>query len=309
MTNTLLPVIRIGTRKSRLARRQTAEIAAALRRLAPAILCEEIPIVTEGDRVLDRPLPELGGKGVFTAELEQALRSGEIDLAVHSLKDLPIAAPTGLCVAAICLRVDPRDVLIAPEWRTLAALPAGARVGTCSTRRSAQLRARRPDLTLLPLRGNVDTRVRKVHAGEYDAIILAAAGLLRLGLDETITEYLDIEEMIPAPGQGALAIQCREDDEPVLQLLGRLDDAAVRAAVEAERGFLSALGGGCSAPVAAHAAQIVERPHHIRLVGSVIAPDGHRTVRVEGEAPAADALSLGFRLAREAVAAGAMEWL
>ncbi|MEP6572057.1 MAG: hydroxymethylbilane synthase [Gemmatimonadota bacterium] len=309
MTSLLLPVVKVGTRISRLARRQTGEIIAAIERLAPGIRCEEIHFVTEGDRVIDRPLPEMGGKGVFTLELEESLRNYEIDLAVHSLKDLPVESPPGLCIGAVCQRVDARDVIIAPQWRTLDALPPGARIGTCSTRRAAQVRARRPDLTLLPLRGNVDTRVRRVFAGEYDAIVLAAAGLERIGLADAITEYLDIDTMIPAPGQGALALQCRQNDDSILDLLRRIDEPRVRAAVDAERSFLAALGGGCSAPIAAHAHVLPGRPATLRLLGSVIAPDGRQSVRAEGEAPLAEATELGARLAADAIARGALQWL
>lgn len=307
MTLSLVRTVTIGTRSSPLALRQTREIATALSGLNPGLECEEATFVTSGDVTLERPLAEIGGKGVFTAELEQALRAREIDLAVHSLKDLPVEAPEGIAIGAICFRADPRDVLISPAWRRLADLPAGARVGTSSTRRTAQLRALRPDLDPRSIRGNVDTRLRKLRAGEYDAIILAAAGLLRLGIGDAITAYLSLDEMLPAPGQGALAVQCRSNDSALLALLALLDDAPLRDAVTAERAFLSALGGGCSAPVAANATAQSEET--IRLIGSVIAPDGSRTIRTEGAAPRAEARVLGERLAREAIAAGAGAWL
>jgi hydroxymethylbilane synthase len=307
MTLPLPRTITIGTRASALARRQTRQVAAALAERSAGLDVEEIPFITTGDVTLERPLPEIGGKGVFTAELEQALRSGEIDLAVHSLKDLPVQPPPGIAIGAICFREDARDVLIAPRWGSLGALPSGARVGTSSTRRMAQLRALRSDLDPCSIRGNVDTRLRKVIAGEFEAIILAAAGVLRLGLGGAITSYLTLEQMLPAPGQGALAVQCRSDDEPLRKLLALLDDGVLRDAVTAERTFLAALGGGCSAPVAAHA--VSEAQDALHLIGMVTAPDGSRTVRTEGSARRGEAVALGHRLAAEAISAGVGEWL
>jgi len=296
----------IGTRASALARWQTGWVAEALGRAWPNLRCEQRLISTHGDRTqaAGQPLPEIGGKGLFTEELEAALRQGEIDLAVHSLKDLPIDDSTGVTLGAIASRVDVRDVLIARTGQTLNRLPHGARVGTSSLRRSAQLLAARPDLHLLPLRGNVDTRIEKALRGDYDAIVLAAAGVLRLGLERHITEYLSLDVMLPAPGQGALAVQCRADDGPVLALLLPLDDAPTRAAVSAERAFLRALGGGCSAPVAAYALATYSS---IRIEGLVAALDGRRVIRVagEGRAPA----ELGAELARRALAQGAGELL
>lgn len=301
------PVI-LGTRGSALARWQSEWVLARLRRAWPDLQCETKLITTTGDRVLDKPLPEIGGKGLFTEELERALRANEIDLAVHSLKDLPIEDAPGLVLGAICARDDARDALISRGGWTLATLPYGALVGTSSLRRSAQLLAARPDLILLPLRGNVDSRVRKARRGDYDAIVLAAAGILRLGLVEHITDYLPFEVMLPAPGQGALAVQCRADDEATLELIAPLDDASARAAVTAERTFLSALGGGCSAPVAAYAQSTIGNPQSaIQLIGLVASPDGRRVIRVsgEGDAPA----TLGAELARQALALGAGELL
>jgi hydroxymethylbilane synthase len=248
-------------------------------------------------------------KGVFTEELESALRSGGIDVAVHSLKDLPIDDTPDLTLGAICERDDAHDVLVSRERWRLATLPRGARVGTCSLRRTAQVLAARPDLNLLPLRGNVDTRVRKALNGEYDAIVLAAAGLLRLGLGEHISETLPFEVMLPAPGQAALAVQCRAADVDVLNLLAAIDHAPTRAAVTAERSFLAALGGGCSAPVAAYAA--FSHPADARsgveeglgLAGLVASPDGRRRVRASGYG--ADPVALGRALAQQALAQGA----
>jgi hydroxymethylbilane synthase len=278
-------------------------IAQALLRNAPEVLCEEVPVVTEGDRLVDRPLPEIGGKGVFTEALERALLTREIDLAVHSLKDLPVEDPPGLVLAALSFREDPRDVLVAREEWSVDTLPRGARVGTSSTRRAAQLRARRPDLELLDLRGNVDTRVRQVRDGRYDAIVLAAAGMARLGLAADIASYLAFEDMLPAPGQGALAIQCRLDDPGTISAVSGLDQPEVRQAVTAERAFLEGLGGGCAAPVAALGEILPSGA--LRLRGRVLARDGSRVVAVQGEGSPTEARNLGFRLAREARARGA----
>jgi len=295
----------IGTRGSALARRQTDWVRARLQTAWPDLECQTRLFTTSGDRILNKPLPEIGGKGLFTEELENALRNGEIDLAVHSLKDLPIDDAPGLTLGAIPVREDARDVLISRNGWTLDTLPRGARVGTSSLRRSAQLLALRPDLTLLPLRGNVDTRIRKAMNGEYEAIVLAAAGVLRLGLGEHITEYLPFEVMLPAPGQGAMAVQCRADDASVLELLRPLDDPAPRAAVTAERAFLKALGGGCSAPVAAYA--ISNLQSLISMTGRVASPDGCRVIRVSGVG--ADPIALGAELARKALAQDAGEIL
>lgn len=298
----------LGTRGSRLARWQTDWVAARLREAWPGLECESQFFTTAGDRNIDKPLPELGGKGVFTEELESALRAGDIDLAVHSLKDLPIEDSPGVTVGAICARADARDVLIARERWTVKTLPIGARVGTCSLRRSAQLLAARPDVKPQPVRGNVDTRIRKAMLGEYDAIVLAAAGVTRLNLDEHIAEYLPFEIMLPAPGQAALAVQCRADDARTLELLKPLDDAPTRAAVTAERMFLQALGGGCSAPVAAYAQTQDSRfKFQVSMVGSIVSIDGRRAIRVSGEDQ--DPNTLGQQLAQQALAQGAGELL
>ncbi len=305
LTRSLAP----GTRGSALARWQTDWVLTRLREAWPGLDCQPPKVfTTSGDRILDKPLPEIGGKGLFTEELENALRSGEIDLAIHSLKDLPIAASPILTLGAICAREDARDVLISRHGFTFDSLPRGARVGTSSLRRSAQLLAARPDLTLLPLRGNVDTRVRKAMNADYDAIVLAAAGVLRLGLGEYITQYLPFDLMLPAPGQGALAVQCRADDLATLNLLAAIDAAAARAAVTAERAFLQALGGGCSAPVAAYAQPAIHHPQStIAMTGLVAARDGRRVVRVSGQGR--DPTALGEQLAQQALAQGGGELL
>jgi hydroxymethylbilane synthase len=298
--------VRLGTRASRLARWQTAHIAAVLRRRHEGLSCTEVTLSTEGDRDDRTPLPEIGGKGVFTEALEAALRDGEIDVAVHSLKDVPVDEAPGLVLAALCFRADPRDVVIARDGYTLATLPRGARVGTCSTRRSAQLLALRPDLELAALRGNVDTRVRRALDGQYDAIVIAAAGVSRLGLADAVTEYLPLERILPAPGQGALAVQCRADDADVLALLRDLDDPDVRAATEAERGFLEGLGGGCAAPIAAHA-RVEQTPAGDRVLvrGLVASLDGRTVVTGETVGSVSRARATGLDLAADARMRGA----
>ena len=296
------PTLVVGTRGSALARWQSEWVAAQLQRAWPGLEVRFEIYTTTGDRVIDKPLPEIGGKGLFTAELEAALRAGAADIAVHSLKDLPVEPPAGLVLGAIPAREDVRDVLIAPPGVTLATLPAGARIGTSSPRRAAQLRAYRADFRPVPIRGNVDTRVRKGLGGtDCDAALLAAAGVNRLGLGDRVAEILPLAIMLPAPGQGAVAVQCRADDAATLALLRAIDDPATRACVTAERCFLEKLGGGCSAPIAAHAT--ISESGEIKLTGLVAAVDGSRVVRVAGAGTHAE--ELGARLAREAVAAGA----
>ena len=287
-------ILRFGTRRSPLARWQTARVIELLDAARPELRCEAVPFDTEGDRRLDLPLPEVGGKGLFTEALEDAMRSGAIDAAVHSLKDLPTHAAPGLVVAAVLDRADARDALVAPRHGSLAALPAGAIVGTCSPRRTAQLLALRPDLEVRPIRGNVGTRLRKVDDAEYDAAIFACAGLDRLGLSGRISERLSFDVMLPAPGQGALAVQCREDDAALLAALALVDDVPARAATDAERAFLAATGGGCSAPVAAYA---TATDAGVTLRARAFAgPDGGA---IELSGAGRDPLALGRRLAAE----------
>lgn len=309
--NTITAHITIGTRTSDLALWQTKHIMERLQAAWPGLICGMHPFVTQGDKTqaLDKPLPAIGGKGLFTAELERALLAGEIDLAVHSLKDLPVEDAPGLTLGVITSRADVRDALVARNGWTLATLPPGAVVGTSSTRRAAQLQALRPDLTIRSIRGNVDTRIRKVLNGDYDATLLALAGVERLGLTDNLTERLSLEVMLPAPGQGALAVQCRADDQATLALLAAIDDATVRAAVTAERAFLHGLGGGCSAPVAAFAqVQESEGKPELQLEALVASADGQQIIRVSGAAPAVDvkaALALGEQLAAQALTQGA----
>ena len=293
-----------ATRPSALARWQTQWVMNALKNIHGDLDCEEKIITTQGDRVLDKPLPEIGGKGLFTQELESELLLGTVHCAVHSLKDLPVENPPGLTVGCIPVRAEARDALISKNGYTLATLPEGASVGTSSLRRAAQVLALRPDVQIESLRGNVDTRLRKAMDGQYDAIILAGAGLTRLGLEDHVTEWLSLDVMLPAPGQGALAVQCRADDQATLDLLAALEDDPTRRAVTAERAFLSGLGGGCSVPVAAYA-QIIS--DELRLTGLVISEDGKKIVKVTGQGT--EPFQLGNDLAQGAITQGAHEIL
>jgi hydroxymethylbilane synthase len=299
----------IGTRASALARWQTAYVESLLRKAWPDVEVQIRIISTQGDRVVDTPLPLIGGKGVFTAELESALHNGEIDFAVHSLKDLPTESPEGLTIGAIPVRAPVGDALVSRKGYTLAVLPQSASVGTSSRRRAAQIRHRRPDLHMIDIRGNVDTRLRKANDpdGEYDAIILAHAGLDRLGLSHYITEVLALDIMLPAPGQGALAVQCRSDADS-LSRLAPLNHAPTQWAVTAERAFLAALGGGCSLPIAAYADLDGDM---LTVRGRVTAPDGQTQIDVETQGPATleSAHALGASLAEIAFARGASDLL
>jgi hydroxymethylbilane synthase len=272
-------------------------------RLAEMGLESRIEIIkTTGDKITDVPLAEVGTKGLFTKEIEEALLEGRADLAVHSLKDLPTELPAGLVLAAVPEREDPRDAILG---RRLGDLPASAKVGTSSLRREAQLRYRRPDLAVEPLRGNLDTRVRKLREGRYDAIVLAAAGLNRLGWERQIAEILPPGVMCPAVGQGALALESRETG-PGRDACGRFDDPGTRAAVTAERAVLATLGGGCQVPIGANA---VLQDGCLHLRGIVAAPDGSQLVSAVSDAPPAEAESLGRALANELLAKGARQIL
>ena len=295
-----------ATRPSALARWQTQWVISALQEAYPGLICEEKVITTQGDKVLDRPLPEIGGKGLFTQELENELLSGAVHCAVHSLKDLPVENPAGLTVGCVPPRAEVRDALISKDGYTLETLPPGSVIGTSSLRRAAQILSARPDVTTASLRGNVDTRLRKALEGQYDAIILAGAGLTRLGLDSHVTQWLPLNVMLPAPGQGALAIQCRADDRETLSLLSALEDAPTRLAVIAERQFLLGLGGGCAVPVAAYA-DLSHETLDISLTGLVASTDGKQIIKVSGSDN--EPIDLGKQLAREALKQGAAEIL
>jgi len=245
--------LRLGARGSALARRQTELVSQALVAAHPDTVVETVEVRTEGDRRQDVPLEEMGGQGVFVKEIEQRLLTGEIDIAVHSLKDMPSELPAGLTLGALLPRGDVRDVLVGRGGLDLTGLPAGARIGSDSRRRAVQLTALRPDIEVVSIRGNVDTRLRKVDAGEYDAVALAVAGLERLGLGDRATQVFSEREVLPAAGQGAIAIECRAADTETLGLLAAIDDAATRAATDAERAFLRSMGAGCRLPIAAYA--------------------------------------------------------
>lgn len=299
-----LKQIVIGSRTSRLAMWQTRHIIDQLQRSWPGLECRVEPFVTKGDKTLDQPLPQIGGKGLFTLELEQALLDGRIDLAVHSLKDLPVEDAEGLVLGAIVGRADVRDVLITANGNSLGSLPLEAVVGTSSLRRQAQLLYARPDLRVRSIRGNVETRIRKVREGQYDATILAAAGVMRLELDEHISQWLPLEVMLPAPGQGALGVQCRAGDEATLELLSTIHQPVVAAEVTAERSFLHHLGGGCATPVAAYA---IQGKNGLHMSGLVAALSGGKQIQVTGHGT--DGRELGARLAQEALDQGAGEIL
>ncbi len=297
MMMTVQRTLRIATRSSALALAQAEQVQRSL--AAIGVRGELVTYETVGDKRLDKPLNELGAKGLFTEELESDLRAGRVDLCVHSLKDLPTASPVGLAVVATPPREDPRDALVAPAGsavRTLADLPAGARVGTSSLRRRAQLAALRPDVVIVDLRGNVGTRLRKLDAGECDAAILAAAGLTRLGLADRITAVLDLPEWISAPGQGAIAIQVREDDVEVCDIVARLDHPPTSHAVHAERALLATLEGGCQVPIGA-------RAHEGVLYGIIASLDGTQVIRAE-RALGTDGRADGAALAETLRAAG-----
>jgi hydroxymethylbilane synthase len=302
-------IIRIGTRASALARWQTDYVAALLKRAWQDLTVEPVIITTRGDKVLDTPLPLIGGKGVFTAELEAALLNGEIDLAVHSLKDLPTEDTPGLIVGAIPERGSPNDALISRNRHTLETLPTGAAVGTSSRRRSAQILHRRPDLRVLDIRGNVDTRIRKAldFEGQYDAILLALAGLERLGQTSVISQIVALEDVLPAPGQGALAVQCRDETDS-RSLLAPINHPPTEIAVTAERAFLAALGSGCSLPVAAYSELSGDI---LNLRGRVNSVDGVAQIDVAliGSADLDSARKLGSNLARMALDQGAARLL
>lgn len=303
MTVPLRSPIRIGTRSSALALRQAGQVESQL--AARGIASVLVEYTTLGDRILDRPLAQIGEKGLFTAELEVDLRAGRIDCAVHSLKDLPTANPEGIVLVAILEREDPRDALVVRagvDAVNLETLPEGARVGTSSLRRQAQLRAFRPDLEVCELRGNVGTRLRKLDEGQMDAALLAAAGLRRLGLTERIVALLDAPDWLAAPGQGAIAVQTRADDAALLATLGVLDDAPTRLAVTAERALLAALEGGCQVPIGA--AVIEEAEYGTMLHGLIAALDGSSTVRGGMPVNHADPAASGIELARQLRAAG-----
>lgn len=295
----------VGSRGSKLAMIQTELVVSELTKTHPDVQFEVVPITTTGDRRKHTPLEELGGTGVFVKELEDALSKGRIDLAVHSLKDMPTETPEAFRLAAVSERGDPRDVLVSSRGK-LADLPPGARVGTGSQRRAVQLLAQRPDVELRPLRGNVDTRLGKVSSGELDAILLAAAGLVRLGLVSAIAEYLPPEAFVPAPGQGALAMEIRAEDVETAGMLAAVNHQPSWASVSAERAFLKSLGGGCRVPIGALAAM---RGTALHLIGMVADPGGGDILHAEIEGDASAPEELGAQLAHTMIGLGAASLL
>lgn len=297
-----MKTIRIGTRKSQLALWQANYVRERLLTAHPELTVEIVKMSTQGDKILDTSLAKVGGKGLFIKELEQRLLDGSTDIAVHSLKDMTIDLPDGLHLSVICPREDPRDAFVSNHFKSLSDLPAGSRVGTSSLRRQAQLRAAYPILKVIGLRGNVNTRLSKLDDGDYDAIILAAAGLKRLGFQNRITHALEPEQCLPAVGQGAVCIECRSDDSELNKLLAPLNDADTASCVSAERAMNAALDGGCQVPIAGYA---VLEGDEIYMRGLVGDPDGGEVLTCEARAPRAEAEALGKKLADDLLGQGA----
>lgn len=294
--------LKIATRKSPLALWQANFVKDRLEALYPELQVELVPMSTQGDKILDTPLAKVGGKGLFVKELETAMLEGRADIAVHSMKDVPVEFPEGLGLHTICEREDPRDAFVSNRFTAIDELPQGAVVGTSSLRRQCQLRAARPDLVIRDLRGNVNTRLAKLDAGEYDAIILAAAGLKRLEMEHRITAFIEPEQSLPANGQGAVGIECRLDDHELHALLAPLEHPETRIRVLTERAMNRALQGGCQVPIGAYA--LVEG-EEVWLRGLVGSPDGSRVIRDEIRGPLADGEALGHTLAQRLLADGA----
>jgi hydroxymethylbilane synthase len=295
-------LIRIATRKSALALWQAEYVKAELLRHHPQLNVELVPMSTQGDKILDTPLAKIGGKGLFVKELEQAMLDGRADIAVHSMKDVPVEFPPGLMLHTICPRENPQDAFVSNQFKSLAELPQGAVVGTSSLRRQCQLKALRPDLTVRDLRGNVNTRLARLDNGEYAAIILAAAGLIRLGFEARIASLLPVALSLPANGQGAVGIECRSDDIAVQQLLAPLEHSVTRSCVLAERAMNRKLQGGCQVPIGAYAEISGDSLWLRGLVGAV---DGSEIIRHELRGPVAEAEQLGTALAEHLLAQGA----
>ena len=298
--------IRIATRASRLALWQSEHVRARLLRLHPGLDIELLPITTRGDKILDMPLAKVGGKGLFIKELEEALMDGRADLAVHSMKDVPTELPDGLCISVILEREDPRDALIAPGHTSLDTLPEGAVVGTSSLRRKSQILAVRPDLNIRDLRGNVPTRVEKLKAGDYDAIILATAGLKRLGYEAQICHRFATEMLLPAIGQGAVGVECRIEDDSTAALVAALDDPDTHTCVAAERAMNARLEGGCEVPIAGHAGLIGD---DIEINGLVASVDGREVIRRGARGERSKAVAIGHDLGQLLLESGAAQIL
>lgn len=296
--------VRIATRKSALALWQAEYVKAQLEHFHPNIQVELVPMTTKGDIILDTPLAKVGGKGLFVKELEVAMLEDRADIAVHSMKDVPVDFPDGLGLEVICPREDPRDAFVSNTYATLSDLPQGAIVGTSSLRRQCQLKAKRPDLDIRDLRGNVNTRLRKLDEGQYDAIILAAAGLIRLEMSDRIAQYIEPEEMLPANGQGAVGIECRLNDEVIKALLAPLECKLTRSRVLAERAMNKALEGGCQVPIASYSV-ISTDGKEIHLRGLVGAVDGSKLIESDITGPVEQGEALGDALAQELLSQGA----
>ncbi|HBO2124493.1 hydroxymethylbilane synthase [Pseudomonas aeruginosa] len=294
--------IRIATRQSALALWQAEYVKARLEQAHPGLTVTLLPMTSRGDKLLDAPLAKIGGKGLFVKELETALLEGAADIAVHSMKDVPMDFPEGLGLYTICEREDPRDAFVSNTYASLEQLPAGSVVGTSSLRRQAQLLARRPDLQIRFLRGNVNTRLAKLDAGEYDAIILAAAGLIRLGFESRIRSSINVDDSLPAGGQGAVGIECRTADSDLQALLEPLHHTDTALRVTAERALNKRLNGGCQVPIACYA---IREGDQLWLRGLVGQPDGTQLLRAEGRAPLAEAEALGVRVAEDLLEQGA----
>jgi len=299
-----MTTVRIATRKSALALWQAEYVKAQLEHFHPDINVELVPMTTKGDIILDTPLAKVGGKGLFVKELEVAMLENRADIAVHSMKDVPVDFPEGLGLAVICPREDPRDAFVSNTYASLSDLPQGAIVGTSSLRRQCQLKAQRPDLDIRDLRGNVNTRLKKLDDGQYHAIILAAAGLIRLKMAERIAQYIEPEEMLPANGQGAVGIECRNDDNNIKALLAPLECSNTRIRVVTERAMNKALEGGCQVPIASYSV-ISEDGESVHLRGLVGAVDGSQIIASEITGPVAQGESLGNALAQELLSRGA----
>jgi hydroxymethylbilane synthase len=302
----LMPTLRIATRKSPLALWQAEYIQQRLQQQFPTLAVELLSFVTQGDKILDTPLAKIGGKGLFVKELESALLDGRADIAVHSMKDVPMQLPEGLVLPVICERADPFDAFVSNDYARFAQLPLGARVGTSSLRRRCQLLAQRPDLQILDLRGNVGSRLAKLDEGQYDAIILASAGLQRLGLAQRIRHSLDPAISLPAVGQGALGIECRAQDQRILAYIEFLNHPETAVCVRAERAFNAHLEGGCQVPIAAFA-QLIDQQLHIE--GRVGQTDGKQLLLAQQHGDSTQAEALGVALAKDLLAQGADQLL
>jgi len=294
-------ILKIATRKSPLALWQAEEVARLLKKYHPDLQVELVTMTTQGDKILDTPLAKIGGKGLFVKELEVGMLEGTADIAVHSMKDVPMAFPEGLHLAVVLEREDPRDAFVSNTYKSLSELPLNAKVGTCSLRRQTQLKESRPDIEILDLRGNVNTRLSKLDNGDYDAIILASAGLIRLGFEERITDIIPTEQSLPAIGQGAVGIECRSDDEYINTLLAPLNHPETALRLKAERAQNTRLNGGCQIPIGGFAELNGDQIHLRGLIGF---PDGSKIFRAERQGDQKDAEAIGIAVAEDLLAQG-----